>query len=404
MKKRMLGFIVLPTLLVLASCSSLKIESITNDDDSYITNQDHTDNNNTTNNKNKELLTPSYVDTNASLKLTTNTSKETNAEDTVEKVYDSVVSISAISTSAQSSGSGVLVTYDEALGLSYLVTCFHVIDEASVFEVTLSNDETYEAELVGAYEDLDLAVLSINKLDLCYSEVFSDSSTIKLGSSVVAIGNPLGILPGSVSSGVVSYLNRKIQTDEYTTRTLIQTDVAINSGNSGGGLFNTAGALIGIVNAKYAKEGVEGLGFAIPSSDVIATFNEIINSAKYDENNKIWKQGYIDGDYEFAFTISQGYYNSGFKRTNVYYISNVVSNESYTGDELRVNDILVSIKVDYKDSDKTDTTYQISLTEDPNSWLYSLDLNVGDTLVFTVSRNNQQVDVNVSVDQFVYTI
>ena len=404
MKKRILGLIVLPSLIVLASCSNFKIQSIESNNDSYISTQEHTDNNKTNNNQNKQLLTPSYVDTNASLTLTNSTSKETNAEETVEKVYDSVVSISAISTSAQSSGSGVLVTYDEALGLSYLITCFHVIDEASEFEVTLSNDETYSAELVGAYEDLDLAVLSIDKLGLCYSEVFSDSSTIKLGSSVVCIGNPLGILPGSVSSGVISYLNRRVQTDEYTTRTLLQTDVAINSGNSGGGLFNTAGALIGIVNAKYAKEGVEGLGFAIPSSDVISTFNEIINSAQYDENNKIWKQGYIDGDYEFGFTISQGYYNSGFKRTNVYYISSVSSNETYTGNELKREDILVSIKIDYKNESKTDETYTITTTENPNSWLYSLDLTVGDTLQFTLLRNNQQVVVNVSVDQFIYTI
>ena len=404
MKKRILGLIVLPSLIVLASCSNFKIQSVESNNDSYVATQEHTDNNKTNNNQNKQLLTPSYVDTNASLTLTNSTSKETNAEETVEKVYDSVVSISAISTSAQSSGSGVLVTYDEALGLSYLITCFHVIDEASEFEVTLSNDETYSAELVGAYEDLDLAVLSIDKLGLCYSEVFSDSSTIKLGSSVVCIGNPLGILPGSVSSGVISYLNRRVQTDEYTTRTLLQTDVAINSGNSGGGLFNTAGALIGIVNAKYAKEGVEGLGFAIPSSDVISTFNEIINSAQYDENNKIWKQGYIDGDYEFGFTISQGYYNSGFKRTNVYYISSVSSNETYTGNELKREDILVSIKIDYKNESKIDETYTITTTENPNSWLYSLDLTVGDTLQFTVLRNNQQVVVNVSVDQFIYTI
>ena len=92
---------------------------------------------------------------------------------------------------------------------------------------------------------------------------------MRLGASVICIGNPLGTLPGSVSTGVISYPNREVQVDDYHTMELIQTDVAINSGNSGGGLFNAAGALIGIVNAKYSSSGIEGLGFAIPANQVI---------------------------------------------------------------------------------------------------------------------------------------
>ncbi|MBO5541931.1 MAG: trypsin-like peptidase domain-containing protein, partial [Acholeplasmatales bacterium] len=127
----------------------------------------------------------------------------------------------------------------------------------------------------------------------------------------MCIGNPLGTLPGSVSRGVVSYNNRVVKVDSYKSQTLIQTDVAINSGNSGGGLFNTAGALIGIVSAKYSSTGIEGLGFAIPSNTVKDVVTKLMSTAKYDTANKVWKTGYYEGNYEFGFTISLGTYSTG---------------------------------------------------------------------------------------------
>ncbi|MCR5231270.1 MAG: trypsin-like peptidase domain-containing protein [Acholeplasmatales bacterium] len=403
-KKILLGVLAIPTILVLASCNS-KIESDQSNTNDYISNQVK-ENSTDTNTKDKTLLyDPLYKATTASLSISDTGSVKTSVEETVEIVYDSVVSISATSTSSQSAGSGVLVAEDSELGLSYLVTCFHVIEDSSIFEVTLSDGTSYEASLVGGYSDLDLAVLSIEKTDLCYASLYANSDELKLGSSVVCIGNPLGTLPGSVSSGVVSYVNRVVQVDTYSYRTLIQTDVAINSGNSGGGLFNTSGALIGIVNAKYSQTGIEGLGFAIPSNDVVKTIEELLKNAKYDVNNKVWQEGYIEGDYEFGFTISLGYYSSGFgRRTAVYYVSSVNSLDLYTGNELQAEDIIESIKVDYADSSKTDETYIIDVNEDPNLWLYSLDLSLEDTLVFTVIRGNSQIDVSVSVDQFIYSI
>ena len=405
MKKRYLfGVLIIPSIFVLASCNS-KIQSLSEDSTNYVSNQVKGDTSSGSSSQKVLLYDPLYKETTATLSLTDLKSAKTSVEETVEIVYDSVVSIAATSTMASSAGSGVLVAEDEELGLSYLVTCFHVIEDASIFEITLSNGEEYEAELVGGYEDLDLAVLSIEKTDLCYASLYSDSDSLKLGSSVVCIGNPLGILPGSVYCGVVSYVNREVQVDTYTTRTLIQTDVAINSGNSGGGLFNTSGALIGIVNAKYSQSGIEGLGFAIPSNDVISTVEEILSTAKYDINNKVWQQGYISGDYEFGFTIELGYYSTGFgKRNTVYYVSSVNNNEKYTGDELKAEDILNAIKVDYLDDSKTDTTYTINVNEDPNLWLYGLDLSLGDKLIFTVVRNGEIINVEVNVDQFIYTI
>lgn len=409
MKKKCLFGIFLPLvpLFVLTSCTNSEIKNIETEDESYVDDQDVKGN--TTTNTTKELLyDPVYETTSASVSLVSDVSSTTSVEETVEKVYDSVVSITASSVSQASAGSGVLFAEDLDLGLSYLVTCFHVIEDASQFEITMSDGTVYSAELVGGYEDMDLAILSIEKTDLCYASLFSDSDTLKLGSSVVAIGNPLGTLPGSVSAGVISYVNRKVQTDTYSYRTLLQTDVAINSGNSGGGLFNTSGALIGIVNAKYAQTGVEGLGFAIPSNDVIDTINSILATAKYDTMNKVWSEGYVEGDYEYGFTITLGYYSSGMgwnqSRTYVYYVSSVLSGKTYTGSELEESDILKEIKVDYSDSNKEDITYKVSTSEDVNEWLYSLDLSLDDTLYFTVTRSNQTKTIEVDVVQFIYSI
>ena len=404
-KKYLLGILVIPCVFALASCGNSEIQSLSGDSSGYVSNQVQGSTGSSSSSQKVLQYDPLYEDTSASLTLKDNSSIKTSVEETVELVYDSVVSIQATSTSASSAGSGVLIAEDEKLGLSYLVTCFHVIEDASVFDITLSDGSSYSAELVGGYEDLDLALLSIEKTDLCYASIYSNSNELKLGSSVVCIGNPLGILPGSVSSGVVSYVNREIQVDSYSTRTLIQTDVAINSGNSGGGLFNTSGALIGVVNAKYSQTGIEGLGFAIPSNDVISTIEGILSTAKYDVNNKVWQEGYIVGDYEFGFTIDLGYYSSGFgKRTTVYYVSQVNSNDSYTGNELEVNDILKSIKVDYSDASLSDGTYTVTINEDPNLWLYSLDLSLDDKLIFTVNRGSSTIDVVVSVNQFIYNI
>ena len=405
-KKYIAGALSIAGLFVLASCN---FSSVTVDNSTlYPTNAVSGSDNQNVEESNKLLYDPVYEATTATITTVDSASSTTSVEETVEKVYDSVVSITASSVSSTSAGSGVLFSYDETLGLSYIITCFHVIEGYSNFTITLSNGDTYSAKYVGGYEDYDLAILSIEKLDLTYSAIYSDSNSLKLGSTVVAIGNPLGTLPGSVSSGVVSYVNRKVQTSTYEYQTLIQTDVAINSGNSGGGLFNTSGALIGIVNAKYSATGIEGLSFAIPSNDVILTINSILSTAKYDTANKVWSAGYVIGDYEYGFTLSLGYLTSGSGWNKsyqaVYYVSEVLTNSTYTGTELKKSDVVSKIKVDYYDSEKEDITYTVTQTEDVNSFLYSLELDLDDTLYFTVSRNNQVMTISVDVCQFIYTV
>lgn len=340
---------------------------------------------------------------NSSFTTVTTPSVTTPVEETVEKVYDSVVSINVIGTSFSASGSGVLFGYNEDLGLSLIVTCHHVIDGCNQISVRTSKGQTYEAKLVGSYSDEDLAVLSIEATGLTYASIFENSDNLKLGSQVVCIGNPLGTLPGSVSSGYLSYINREINVDTYKTQTLLQTDVAINSGNSGGGLFNTAGALIGIVNAKFSSSSIEGLGFAIPSKIVISTINEIMKTAKYDKEAKVWNCGYVEGDWEFGFTVSDGY--TMWQRVPVVYVQAVEENTTYTGEkELMVNDIITGLTINYLDPEKTDKVVTISGSSALYKELYSSDLKLGDILEFTVTRSNESITISITVEQFIYSI
>ncbi|MBQ8859143.1 MAG: trypsin-like peptidase domain-containing protein [Clostridia bacterium] len=180
-------------------------------------------------------------------------------------------------------GSGVIVSAD---GL--ILTCNHVIEGAELITVTLANGKEYKAEVYGTDSWSDLALLKIEEDELAFA-TFARApaeeekySYMKVGETVVAIGNPLGELGGSVSVGVISALGREV-TVEGMPMTLLQIDASVNPGNSGGGLFNLNGELIGIVNAKSTGDAVEGIGFAIPST--YAT--EIAES--------LYEQGYVSG-------------------------------------------------------------------------------------------------------------
>ncbi len=359
-------------------------------------------------NKNDTSLEPVYKESNYSIIDSDAASIVTPVEQTVDMVYDSVVSISVTAATFTGSGSGVLFSSDETLGLSYIVTCFHVIEDCFSISVVLSDGNMYDAKVVGGYRDEDLAVLSIEATDLTYASFYTDSNKLKLGSQVVCIGNPLGTLPGSVSSGYLSYVNRKISTSKYETMELLQTDVAINSGNSGGGLFNTSGALIGIVNAKYADEDIEGLGFAIPINTVKKVIKDFMSTARYDVANKSWQEGYVVGDWEFGFTISDGYTGSGFMGNISYviYISKIASNTTSSGRSvLKEKDIITSVKIDYLDETKTDIeSLTILSASSLLSEIYSAKLSLGDHIIFTVKRDNAIQTITVELVQFIYCI
>ena len=168
-----------------------------------------------------------------------------------------------------SAGSGFLISAD-----GYIVTNNHVIEGASAIKVQMSDGKSYDAEVVGSDTYTDLAVLKINVSGLKHL-TFGDSDGIRVGDQTAAIGNPLGQLANTFTVGYISALHREINIDGIP-RTMLQTDAALNSGNSGGPLLNDHGYVIGVVAAKSSGSGVEGLGFAIPSNLAAGIVNQII--------------------------------------------------------------------------------------------------------------------------------
>lgn len=182
----------------------------------------------------------------------------------------------------QSAGSGVLISED-----GYIVTNNHVVANATQIDVILATGETYRAKLVGTAPSNDIAVIKIEEKKLPFVEI-GNSDDLKVGELAVAVGNPLGDFHGTVTTGIISSLGRRLVLEGSVELTnLIQTDAAINSGNSGGGLFNSYGELIGINVAKVSSSRnaapVEGLGFAIPINTVAPIVNSLIN------------KGYLEG-------------------------------------------------------------------------------------------------------------
>lgn len=290
------------------------------------------------------------------------------------KAADSVVEINTETVSSsfyggqrvsQSAGSGVILSAD-----GYIVTNNHVVAGADSITVRTRDGKSYAANLVGTDPDTDLAVLKIEASGLTPA-VLGSSDDLVVGETAVAIGNPLGELGGTVTSGIISALSREVTIDNQTM-TLLQTNAAINPGISGGGLFNSNGELVGVVNAKYAKEGVEGLGFAIPINTAKPVIEQLIS------------QGYVSGRVDTGFTpidltdeaTAMQYRVS---RTGVY-VYEVTTNT----DGFQSGDLLLSI--DGKDIDSM---------SDYNAALQGR--SVGDQLAVVVLRGNRQLSLTLTL-------
>ena len=171
----------------------------------------------------------------------------------------------------EGAGSGVVYSED-----GYILTNNHVIEGASTINVTMNDGKTYEASLVAADSQSDIAVLKIDATGLTPVS-FGDSDALSVGDLAVVIGNPLGTLAGTATDGIVSGLEREITLDGKSM-TLIQVSASVNPGNSGGGVFDQYGNLIGLVVAKSSGSDVEGLGFAIPSNTVKSVVESLISN------------------------------------------------------------------------------------------------------------------------------
>ncbi|MBQ1506244.1 MAG: trypsin-like peptidase domain-containing protein [Erysipelotrichales bacterium] len=303
-----------------------------------------------------------------------------SVESVVNAVEESVVQISTEQTVTggffgtyvkSGAGSGVIITAD-----GYIVTNHHVISGATKITVTLKNNEQYDATLIGADADSDLAVLKINVTGL-KPAVLGDSETLSAGQSIVVIGNPLGTLGGSVTSGVVSAMNRNI-TIEGTKMTLIQIDAAVNPGNSGGALFNMNGDLVGIVNAKYASEDVEGIGFAIPINQAKTVIEQLIN------------QGYVSGKVLLGIGArdilsDQMAFFYNVKELGVY-ITEVRNGSDAENAGLKVGDRIISV-----DGQAIESATEISPIVQSHV--------PGDQMTVVISRNGEEITVEVTLTE-----
>lgn len=282
----------------------------------------------------------------------------------VQKVGDSVVEISTSSVVTDrffhqyvtsGAGSGVIVTQSADAG--YLLTNHHVIDGATEITVRLTNGEEYIAQNLGSDAEMDLAVLRIEKKanEKFTAAPIGDSSKLLVGQQVIAIGNPLGSLGGTVTDGIISALDRTVVIDNVSM-VLLQHSAAINPGNSGGGLFDAMGNLIGIVNAKTSDTGIEGLGFAIPVNIAYGFFNRVMVI-------------------EPALGIKIAY-GSVNKITGVY-VTDVTNNTKFELYDriVSINGKEVNNSADYYDAIQN--------------------LAIGDTVTVTVKRNYTKVDIKV---------
>ena len=249
-----------------------------------------------------------------------------------DTVIDSVVSISCTNAAGGSTGTGVVLTYD-----GYIVTNCHVVENARYIQVLLTDGRTADATLVGMDEVSDLAVLQISA-DGLFPAQLGDSASLRVGDIVVAIGDPLGIkLRGTMTDGIISAISRDIDVDGRTMN-LIQTNAALNSGNSGGPLINCYGQVIGINTMKIGDSmsvaGVEGLGFAIPSATVSDIVNQLIN------------QGYVSGRPTLGITGESisNLYHFYYRLPKGLYITAVESGSSADIAGIEEGDILLSLE------------------------------------------------------------
>lgn len=198
------------------------------------------------------------------------------AESVVEIRTESVTTQWGMQYVVSGAGSGVIVAHDADYETYYIVTNNHVISGAREIKVSLrSGGADYSATLIASDVEGDIAVISIKEKSTLNVAVWGNSANLLVGEDVIAIGNPLGNLGGTVTKGIISATERSISVGNYTM-TLLQTDTAINPGNSGGGLFNMRGELVGVVNAKTSDEEVEGICFAIPADTARKLFDDLM--------------------------------------------------------------------------------------------------------------------------------
>ena len=311
------------------------------------------------------------------------TGSELSIEEIVAKNENSVVAIETESVATdtwlrqyvtQGAGSGVIISSD-----GYILTCAHVVSGASNITVSIG-DKDYPATLVGEDTTSDIAVVKVDATGLTPATV-GNSDSLKVGESVMAVGNPLGELGGTVTSGIVSALNRSVSiqgSSSVNTMSLIQMDASVSPGNSGGGLFNMNGELVGIVNAKSSDSDAEGLGFAIPVNDAVKVAQELL------ENGYVTGRPYLGISY-YAVTDAQTAAQLGVNAYGVYIVE-VVKGGPADKAGLQAGDRIVSV-----DGSEVATQSDLGTLMQNHK--------AGDTIEITVARGGQMQTVTVTLGE-----
>lgn len=316
-----------------------------------------------------------------------NNKQENNYTQAIDKAYNTVVEINCtIETTyssnyfffgggtqqSQASGSGVIISED-----GYIVTNNHVVENAisaeDAVKVKLYTGEIYNAKIIGTDARTDLAVLKIDADNLDFS-IFVDSSTLVMGEDVIAIGNPLG-LGISCSNGIISALEKEIYINNVYL-TVLQTNAAVNAGNSGGGLFDLNGNIVGIVNAKSSASlsdtSIEGIGYAIPANTVKKIVAEIVDNGYVKDRAALGIRVYTGNEYN----------------ANGVVVTEVTKGGSAEQAGIKANDIIIAA-----------SGIEVNSYADLSKVLDSK--NVGDTIIVTVIRDNLQMDFNITLQQSV---
>ena len=296
----------------------------------------------------------------------------TDVSDVVDEVMPSIVSITSKtvinsgrfgpsfygddSYTAEGAGSGVIVYEDD--DEIFILTNYHVVENSTELSVKFIDDKSYDATIKGVSQRKDLAIVSVSKKSIDTDTLkqikiatIGNSNELKVGNGIIAIGNALGY-GQSVTTGVVSALNREVSTDEYV-QDMIQIDAAINGGNSGGALLNSNGEVIGINSVKYSSNGsntnasIEGMGFAIPISDVESIIKELINGKNDEGGVSLGIEGYITNSQVTAnYNLPEGFY-----------ISKIVSGGNADKSELEIGNIIT--KIDNKKVNSIETIKKV---------------------------------------------
>ncbi len=323
------------------------------------------------------------VDLPASQPLTAAQVYAGNVASCVGTTVSTTTNIYGYTTTSAATGSGFVLTAD-----GYVITNYHVIEEAAKnrsvpITVSFQSGESYQAKLVGGEPDNDVAVLKIDAKDL-KPAVLGDSDKLVVGEEVFAIGNPLGELTYSLTDGIVSALDRVITTgsgNDANSMNMLQTNCAINSGNSGGPLFNRYGQVIGITTAKMsgastASATIEGLGFAVPINDVKHIIEDLI------------RHGYVTGKPHLGVTVSS-VTEADSKRYGVpvgAYVESVEEGSCTEKAGLKVGDIITAM-------DDTVITTHSALVAAKSTY------RAGDTVILKVSREGRELELSVVLDE-----